>query len=492
MKFSIALLFTLSLLSSGTATLVSDGVTAANIEWATDFEAALETAGSEDRVVFIAVNMDGEAANDRMAEDVYGDRDITALAARTINLVASNDAHRKSGKCPRFGCESCEAHREVDVRVRDKVLEPDASGAVIAPQHVFLGPDGAVLLSVPYEVTALELCWCFGEAFRLAGVDDPPKVPSKARAPRRLVVGDVATVGRSNPVPLTKEEVEELIAEIKKGGARDNLRSMIRDLATADEPEAIAYIQTALRSSNPSGAGGRGGRGGGRRDGGDRERGELLRWIGTASPPSYHEVVGAFIGSGTEATRAEAIVALEQLGSPDSLKRIQGALKKIKDDRLEKNLLRALGAAGSDDAKAEKTLLKASEDRRRPLVRQNALIALGWFATSDSVETRLRAAARPDEFGGGSKIKPSEVGVLEQEAAVVAMGISRDERWKELLTAMKDDESLPEELRDTAERAISVIDGEPYGRLREALMRAGEDTIPRDRHFPEVRERRRR
>ena len=48
---------------------------------------------------------------------------------------------------------------------------PDSSGAVIAPQHVFLGGDGSVLLSVPYEVSSLELQWCFGEAWRLAGAE---------------------------------------------------------------------------------------------------------------------------------------------------------------------------------------------------------------------------------------------------------------------------------------------------------------------------------
>ena len=71
---------------------------AGDIEWKTSLGASLREAGASQRVVFLAVNMDGERANDRMVKEVYKDKAIQALAERTINLVASNDTHAADGK----------------------------------------------------------------------------------------------------------------------------------------------------------------------------------------------------------------------------------------------------------------------------------------------------------------------------------------------------------------------------------------------------------
>ena len=375
--------------------------------------------------------------------------------------------------------------------VRERVLKPDATGAVIAPQHVFLSPAGDVLLSVPYEVSAKELAWCFGEAFERAGVTDAPDVPAGARRPRRLIIGDVASLGRRNRAPLTKEAVEELIALLRKGTERSDRNSNIQHLATADEDAAREYVLSLLRSGGGRGGGGRRGRGGGR-NGSERERAALLRWIGTASPVSYAEVVEPFIGAGTVEARSEAIVALEQLASEDSVKALLGALKKAKDETIEKNLLRAIGACGPEDRKVRSALLKASEDVKNPLARQNALLALGWAESDEGVTERLRQAALPEEFAKKAKIGPDRITELEREAAVVAMGISRDEAWTEMLTEIRDDEEEPQELRDAASASLEVIAGGEYRLLRDALMRAGSDEIPRDRLFPAAgRERRR-
>ena len=461
------------------------------IQWEESFDLALERADKEGKVVFIAVNMDGEAANERAVKSVYTDRAVAALTEHTANVIASADRHSRSGVCKRFGCTSCDAHQEMDMDVRERVLKPDATGAVIAPQHVFLSPAGDVLLSVPYEVSAKELAWCFGEAFERAGVTDAPDVPAGARRPRRLIIGDVASLGRRNRAPLTKEAVEELIALLRKGTERSDRNSNIQHLATADEDAAREYVLSLLRSGGGRGGGGRRGRGGGR-NGSERERAALLRWIGTASPVSYAEVVEPFIGAGTVEARSEAIVALEQLASEDSVKALLGALKKAKDETIEKNLLRATGACGPEDRKVRSALLKASEDVKNPLARQNALLALGWAESDEGVSERLRQAVLPEEFAKKAKIGPDRITELEREAAVVAMGISRDEAWTEMLTEIRDDEEEPQELRDAASASLEVIAGGEYRLLRDALMRAGSDEIPRDRLFPAAgRERRR-
>lgn len=441
------------------------------ISWETDYAAALERAAAEERVVFVAVNMDGEAANERMAKDVYTDKKLGALAGATVNLVASPDAHKDAGICPRFGCASCEAHRKVDIRVREAVLAPDATGLVIAPQHVFLGPDGAVLLSVPYEVTSLELQWCFGEAWRLAGASDVPRVQDGAQRPRRLIVGGVAKVGDNGQAPMTREQALELIDKHKQGGDPDVRGAMMREIVLADEPEAVRYALDNLRSAD---------------SGKEVHRAELIRWMGAVSPASYREVIEPFVGSGVPSTRNEAIVALEQLGDPESLKVLLKLLKKEKDEALAKNLLRAVGACARGDKKARAALLSASEDTRRPLARRNALIALGWCEADEDVAERLRQAALPAEFGKKAKIGPDRITPLEREAAVVAMGLSRDRAWLELLARVQAEDGAPAELVDAAARAAEVIEGAPYHRLREALARAGGDEIPRDRLFPDL------
>ncbi|MGB0331850.1 MAG: HEAT repeat domain-containing protein [Planctomycetota bacterium] len=460
-------------------------VRVADIQWAPSFDEALEVAASEEKVIFIAVNMDGERANDQMAEKVYKERDIQELAAETVNLIASAGRHRKSGKCPRFGCVSCEQHRFVDIAVREQVLKPSATGAVIAPQHVFCEPDGSVILSVPYGISASELEWCFYEATAIQGGVELADRSHPGRRPRRLIVGDVAQLGGGNG-PVTRDEALELIATLKKGGNGGEQREMIRRLATSDEPEAREYVLSALRSGGGGargGGGGRGGRGGGRGGNSDRERGQLLRWIGEQSPASYWEVCIEFADSGADEVKREAIVALEQLGAEDSLAVLMKALRRSRSEpKRQKNVLRAIGSVARDDRKARAALLKASVDRKQPLIRANALLGLGWLDADEGVSERLKAAALPAVHGGLAKVDEEEVTAEERLAAVVAMGISRHSEWKPLLEELAAAGEEPA-LKDAAQASLGVLEGRPYAGLRSFLETAGSDEIPRERLF---------
>ena len=476
------------LVASSAAALLPASV--ADIQWSPSFEDALETAAGEEKVIFIAVNMDGERANDQMAEKVYKDRDIKDLASETVNLVASADRHRKSGKCPRFGCESCEQHRFVDISVREEVLKPSATGAVIAPQHVFCAPDGSVILSVPYGISVSELEWCFHEAAAIqAGVELSDR-SHPGRRPRRLIVGDVAQLGGADG-PVTREEALELISTLKKGGNGGEQREMIRRLATSDEAEAREYVLSVLRAGGGGagrggggGRGGRGGGGGGRGGNSDRERGQLLRWIGEQSPASYWEVCIEFADSGADEVKQEAIVALEQLGAEDSLSVLMKALRRSgAEPERQKNVLRALGSVARDDRKARAALLKASVNRKQPLIRANALIGLGWLDADEDVAERLKAAAMPAVHGGLAKVDAEDVTEEERLAAVVAMGISRQPEWKPFLEQLAAAEAEEPDLKEAAQASLSVLGGKPYAGLRSFLETAGSDEIPRERLF---------
>ncbi len=375
------------------ALLPLPSTTAREIPWRADFATTLTAAAEQKKVVFLAVNMDGERANDRLAKDVYRDAVVVDLATRTLPLVASAFAHGpESRPCSRFGTVTCREHQAIEVEARREVLKPDERDFVVAPQHVFLGPDGTVILSVPYEITVEELEWCLAAA--LLAVDPASDVrPSRrARAPKRLIRGDLLVgTEASEAAPITREEALELISRLKRGGLAWNDQLLaIRRLATADEKEAREYILSLLRMG-PLGLGRGGGRAGG--GGGQQDwRGLLLRWVGYASPPSYWEVCAEFLGSGENELRLEAIVALEQLGAPEALSALQAQLRREKEPIASKKLLRAIGTCGRDDRNARSTLLKQAGQTRAPLLASNALIAWGRSPTTRT--SRMPCATR--------------------------------------------------------------------------------------------------
>ncbi|MCP3920265.1 MAG: hypothetical protein GY711_32465 [bacterium] len=427
-----------------------------DIAWQSSLDAARTLAAEESRVVFVAVNMDGERANERMLAEVYTDKRVRELAEQTVNVIASNDVHAKEGReCKRFGGMTCKEHRFVDAAVREEILKPDDDGFVVAPQHVFLDAAGEVLLSVPYEVSARELEWCFVTALQTANPDSSERMSSKARPPRRLILGGVWEA--KGAALLKREEALALIEELKKGMRGEEARRNLRRLATADEPEAREYVLSILRSS---GGGGR--RGGGR---GDRDRrGELLRWIGASSPRSYWEVAVEFL-NGEEAMRQEAIVALEQLAAPESLGDLLARLKREKDERATKNLLRAIGASGYADKRARRMLLsRAGDARQEAPVRKNAIVALGFLTSHDDVTAFLRETLEGEE----------------RIAAVVAIGLTRDAGWKE---------TLEERLKDAGdekralEAALAVLGKGDLGKLEGVFRGVTGDEIPRERLF---------
>src|SRR6185436_21095190 len=70
------------------------GAPAANdIQWQSSFEKTPPPAAAEKKVVFLAVNMDGEKANERMLEKVYTDKALIELSTHTLNLIASAAEH---------------------------------------------------------------------------------------------------------------------------------------------------------------------------------------------------------------------------------------------------------------------------------------------------------------------------------------------------------------------------------------------------------------
>jgi len=470
------------------AALLTAPLAAGDIKWQGDYEGTLASAAAESQVVFVAVNMVGERANERMIKDVYKEKKIEELAELTLNIVASNCWQEGASACKAFKPLSVDELRELDVRIRGEVLRPDDQGYVVAPQHVFLNPAGSVILSVPYEVTVHELEWCFVTALQTVDPETPVSMSSKARAPKRLILGDVYDVsGGLSGRTLTREEVLDLIDQMRRGALRGEERaSAFRSVISADEPEARDFVLDELRGS-AGGGGGRGagrggGRGGARGGGGNNQdrRPQVLHQIGVNSPPSYWEVVAEFLGDSKDEVRNEAAVALEQLAAPASFRVISSALKKEKILEIEKNLLRALGAAGAAEKSAKATLLKVAEKDREELLRANAVVSLGYLVRDEDVFEFLTQT-----FQGGAPRM--------QAAAAVAMGLSREEEWLAILdpasvTAEEGQEvpeplELEDEVQDAVEAAKRVLSDGDLKPLEGPMREVAEDELRRERLF---------
>jgi hypothetical protein len=452
----------------------------ADIAWETSLDKALESAKSSHRVVFLAVNMDNEGANDRLAKNVYTDKEIVELSTSTVNAVASAATHAGGDKsCPRFHGLLCEQHRAVDQAARERVLKPDPGGNVVAPQHVFLDPDGKPLLSVPYEITAGELAWCFVTAIKKADPSSKIAMPSDARMPRQVVLGAVydpsGAVGGAL-LPVTKAELGGLIKQVKKGLGFEERQAIFWRILHSDLPEAIDFIRSELRSGEaPSGrdAGGDpgGGPGGGppRGGGGGEKHVRLLHAMGAVSPPVYWELAAEFLSDADDNTRAEAAVALEQMIAPQALKSLEKALAKEKKPEVEKDLVRAFAACGGADPKVRATILKRARTEKDPLVKINTIVALGLVDADPDVTAFLKETLRGNEEGA-------------RVAAACAAALTRDESWiAELKPLAESAQGVA--LKDALTRALEVLQGGPMKRLQMPVWSVCKDTILREKTF---------
>lgn len=475
----ISLASLVALIAIGTSSART--LTAGDITWEGDWAAAKARSASETKVLFLAVNMDGERANDRLANKVYHDKRVVELAGFTVPVIASAHEH-SSRTCNRFGTVECSQHQSIDIRVREELLPKDEGGFVVAPQHVFLGPSGDVLLSVPYEINAAELEWCLVEAIRRVDPESKIQASAKARAPKRLVDGGMAaTEGGDNASPATLEEVLELMEQVRKGSVKDR-EAALRRIMTADEEEARKFISQELRApggGRGGGGGGRGGRGGGGGGGGGTGRNEagngpwaqqekLIRTIGRLSPSSWWVLIEEFALSKDEDLRSECIAALEQLQAPESVKLIQTGLRKEKDERLEGNWLRALASCAPSDTKVASKILKLAKKDKSHAVQCQAILALGWLTPSEQRTELLSELLQGDE--------PDLA-----EAAALAAGLSREEVTKQMLESHAD--KAEGDIKAAIDASLSVWEKgslEPLGPLIHDAMN---DDVPRERFF---------
>ena len=438
--------------------LLTNAAVGADIAWEASYGDAVERARAKHKVLFVAVNMDGEGANDYMAAKVYHDKRITELTADTVNVIASRFSHgAPDSTCKRFGTITCAQHQFAEKGVRGTAVKPSKDGHVIAPQHVFLDPAGKVLMSVPYVISVEELEWCLIKALNEVHPDAQREFPEQAQAPMRLNAGRLydPEAGQPAPRPLGKDELEATIKELQSGfGAPQNMQAFTRLLVT-DDPDAVRYATLEVNSGLLTWSPGM--------------NMSLVRTIGRVSPESFWEVVEPLLKHRDENVRGEAAVCLEQLGARKSVKAIQSALSKEKDPHVKKDLLRALGSAGRALSGPEKVLMRYAQDDRDRDAMNNALMALGLQAQRVKVRDYLL-----ERLAEGSE--------AEQQAIAVGLAFGRQSAYKSELEGLAA-KIRGGELAGVLQRAIEVLDGGSLTVIAQDVERIGRDRIRRERFF---------
>lgn len=441
--------------------LLSPLSTADQIEWERGLRQALERADSENIPVFIAVNMDGEKVSEELVENHYRHKSIVKLSKNTANLFASKYYHKGAGgKCPLAPILSCALHQQVEKDLRKQIPDLVSEDEMIAPNHIFLNPRGEVILSVPYMITPGQLEWCMYEAIRKVNPDFSWSLSSGARAPRRLIYGAVAAPGNipessMKAEPLSREELEEVKALINKSGRgmrNEAIQKYFPSLIVTESKEAMDCVKTWLSHRWSINRG---------------RTAKLLHEIGRTSPPSYWSVAAPYVSHEKRDIRNEAVVALEQLAAPKSLKTLTRQLAAEKDESVRGNLYRAVASVGRGSRSAEAKVLKAAEKEKKDFLRIHAVIGLVYVENREKVLDVLLKALNCDR-------------APLRAAAAYTIAFRREAELKEALRIALEGEQDPKCLL-YLKAAVEALEGGSLEGVQGVLTDYALDEIARDR-----------
>jgi len=303
-------------------------------------------AGAQMANSFVAVVLprdhDGEGYG-LMSGPFWSNRALREAAAKGRVLVGSRCTHTeleaspdRDGKridhaCSRFGQILCQQHRDAEKQVVAKYFAGRDPG--VRPVFLLLrGSDGAPIARRVGEATVAEVTDMFVVAPAAATAGEAPK----------------ETVG--------------------KAGEKDDAvrRRALRLLATVETEPAEAALRGLYDAAKD-----------------DARRAEILDAIAQVGARRLRDRALAVLETGPPGLRAVAARAIASSGDEDSVAPLVKAFPKAKDDEERKAIVRALGRCGRGSDAARDALKKAASDTR-PLVRANAVVALGQPGVGDA------------------------------------------------------------------------------------------------------------
>ena len=429
------------------------------LDWVPDADAAFEAATEGGAVIFVSIGFVGEARSEAIRKKVFADKAVIAQAARTINVPAWTWAIGDEKKLPDFGKAEALDHSANLARATSEWISVNELGTFATPQHLWLNGQGEVLLSVPWEVDADEMSWCFDEALRLAGVEDRPAPTKNAQPPRRLLLGAVASLMDEDDLGrgLTEDELEPTMERLKRGFVTARNREDIgRILFTADE-DGAKFLEQQF----------------GLWDFGGPATSGIIDFmyglIGLVAPVEYLELLKAEAESSRASLRAMVAVSYEQIGHPDGLKVVKKGLKSEKDETVRPEWVRALGACATRDKSVAKQLIKLAEKDDNPLVQLNAVLALGHVLPQADAKSWLLDTAQ--QAAGET-----------QQAAVLALALGRERSVIDALKQLREKVKLDDTVA-ALEAAVKVLEGANLFELETAVRAIDGSDLPRPRLF---------
>lgn len=421
-------------LAAVTAALSLAPLAAQSVTWTPSFDTALAAAKARNRVVLLAFNMVGERANDELVADHYHDPTLARLATHTENVFCSTAA------APRVPGVTAAQQQAAEQTARLQVLKIGPGEDVIAPQHVFLGPDGAVLSSVAFRVTKGELEWMWVDAIRRVEPAFVWEFTSGARAPARLSFGEVRR-GQNAPPP-SKAEVAEALKLLKKsrGGLLRNLDS-VQLVMRSDEPEAIAFVDATLKGI----------------EGGPLKA--AIDTIGLVSPPAYHGVVGGYLDARDDELRAAAAGALEHLAAPKAVSALGKQWKVEKVDAVRGRLLRAMAACAPAQKDVAAQIGKVLDKEPSADVRAHAVLALALLEDKVVVHAGFTKMLRDRS----AKVRA---------AVAFALARRRDAEFAHVLdeAAAREEDAETKAWLEAAAAVVRGGDGKPFDTFLERVL----------------------
>jgi hypothetical protein len=412
------------------ATLVPLRAQEVTIPWTPGFAGALARAKEQRKVLFVAVHVPGERANEAMRE-LYLDFRFARLGAETVNVFASPAA---KPRVPGVTVEQQQADEKV---VRERVLGRLPEEPLPAPHHAFLGPDGGVLSSAMGELTAGELEWMWADAIRRVRPDFAWDLSPAARAPRRFTLGRVARV-TAEPIP-DADTVARAVDEVqqqRKGWAEalQHLPALLR----SSDPVALRWVENELRRLPDSHLAG------------------PLAKIGQLSPRSWWSIVAQYVDHRDDGVRLAAAVALEQLGEPKALPALVKQYRAETNEPVAGHLLRAMARCAPTDATVLQLVMRAIERDRAVRIRVHAAIAAAQLEERSTI-TRSLTRSLGDE---SAQVRA---------AAAYAIATRRDQALRQpleqALAAEKDDFA-----RQYLEPALAALRGADLGEALEQFL----------------------
>jgi hypothetical protein len=254
---------------------------------------------------------------------------------------------------------------------------------------------------------------------------------------------------------LGKKELEEVLDTLKKSDRKDRFNAFQKyfpSIILSTEKEAMDWVESQLSARWAINRG---------------QTANMLHNIGRTSPPTYWKMVAEFVDHENLRIRNEAIVALEQLGEPKSLKALMKQRSVEKEDSARANLIRAIASVGKGNRKAETLVLKASEKDKSELIRINALIGLVYVENREKVNQVLVNA-----------LNETNPGV--RAAAAYTVAVRRETEMAPAIKVALDIEEDPG-CKRYLEAAQAILNGGSLEEVQGVLKDYALDEIERDR-----------